>query len=166
MLVIGYGNTLRSDDGAGQIVAEEVEKRGWEGVGTISVHQLTPELAEEIAQARGVIFVDAIASEMEKIQVIELKYEIDNVGAGLGKNYDTKKQLSHQNPPSWGHTGNPRSLLFLTQTLYHKTPPAWWVLIPGVNFELGEQLSPVTQRCIKEAVFDIERLIRSSQRWV
>jgi len=161
MLVIGYGNTLRSDDGAGQIVAEKVEKQAWKGVKSVYIHQLTPELVEEIAQAEGVIFVDAVASEKEKIQLIELKYEIDNVGAGLGTNYDTKPQFSNQNPPLWGHTINPRSLLFLTQTLYHKTPPAWWLLIPAVNFELGEQISPVTQNCIREAVKEIERLIKA-----
>ena len=46
-LVIGYGNTLRGDDGVGVLVADALE--GWnQAVRTLSVQQLTPELAADI----------------------------------------------------------------------------------------------------------------------
>ena len=49
-LVIGYGNTLRSDDGAGVIAATRLaEKSSTHQV--IAVQQLTPHLAENIASA-------------------------------------------------------------------------------------------------------------------
>ncbi len=35
---------------------------------------------------------------------------------------------------SLGHLGEPRSLLALTQAIYGKIPPAYWILIPAVNF--------------------------------
>jgi Ni,Fe-hydrogenase maturation factor len=41
-LVIGYGNTIRSDDGAGQAVAEALATHALPGVRTQTVHQLTP----------------------------------------------------------------------------------------------------------------------------
>jgi len=58
-LLIGYGNTLRSDDGAGQKIANIVSEWNLPQWRSLSVHQLTPELALDIAQADLVIFVDA-----------------------------------------------------------------------------------------------------------
>src|SRR5690348_4191750 len=55
VLVIGYGNPLRRDDGVGWAVASGLAGR----FETIAVHQLTPELAEPISRARHVVFVDA-----------------------------------------------------------------------------------------------------------
>ncbi len=42
VLVIGYGNTLRSDDGAGKRVAELVAEWQLLNVRSLLVHQLTP----------------------------------------------------------------------------------------------------------------------------
>lgn len=140
VLVIGYGNSLRSDDGAGRKVAEILAQQQRTDLRCLSIHQLTPELATEIAQARAVIFADAIASEATAITV-----------------------HSFQPTPSeaidFGHTSNPQSLLALTQYLYQKRPPAWWVLIPGRNFEFGEQLSASAERFVADACREIEQLI-------
>jgi len=46
VLVIGYGNTLRGDDGLGQRAAEALAQRALpDGVEVLSCHQLTIELA-------------------------------------------------------------------------------------------------------------------------
>ena len=58
-LVIGYGNELRGDDGAGPSVGRAVASWHLPGVRTLAVHQLTPELAEDLAQTKRVVFVDA-----------------------------------------------------------------------------------------------------------
>jgi hydrogenase maturation protease len=58
-LVIGHGNELRGDDGAGPSVARAVASWHLPGVRTLAVHQLTPELAEDLAQTKRVVFVDA-----------------------------------------------------------------------------------------------------------
>ena len=141
VLVIGYGNTLRGDDGAGRLVAQEVATKGWQQVRSLPCHQLTPELAEDIANSSAVIFVDAVvpsSSDSLSLRVEQIEPTITNVGLG--------------------HTGDPRSLLCFTQALYNCVPPAWWILIPAVNFAFGEQLSPVTERAITEAIEQIERL--------
>ena len=62
-LVIGYGNSLRRDDGAGLLLAASVAAdmaAAGEPVRLVQVQQLAPELAEEIAAPHvgGVIFVD------------------------------------------------------------------------------------------------------------
>src|SRR5437016_14274693 len=57
VLVIAYGNQLRCDDGVAWQAAEEIRRKL--KVDVICVHQLAPELAEEISRAGTVIFLDA-----------------------------------------------------------------------------------------------------------
>ncbi len=61
VLVIGYGNTLRGDDGVGQLVAVAVSKWQLPGVIALERHQLTAELAEPLSRAAIAIFVDSQA---------------------------------------------------------------------------------------------------------
>ena len=143
VLIVGYGNPLRSDDGAGPKVAEMIAQQGREDVRSLAVHQLTPELAEEIVEAGTAIFVDGISSNSTTISIQPLQ----PVPRGV----------------NFSHLGNPRSLLSLTQILYGQIPPAWWILIPGINFEFGEQLSPITERLVLDACREIEQIIDSYQ---
>ncbi len=143
-LVIGYGNTLRSDDGAGQRVAEKIAQWELPEVRSLAVHQLTPELAEDISQADAVIFIDAVATNSENsisVQIQQLQVADDDT--------------------SLGHSCNPRSLLSVTQVLYGKVIKAYWVLIPAVNFDFGEELSSLTQRGIDIALNQVKQIIRA-----
>ena len=72
-LVIGYGNTLRSDDGVGAKVAAAVAELALPGVVALVLHQLTPELAETISEARAVVFVDAAVDAATEVQVRQLE---------------------------------------------------------------------------------------------
>jgi hydrogenase maturation protease len=145
ILVIGYGNDLRGDDGVGQQVARTVEKWGVANVRSLRVHQLTPELAEEVAQVDLVIFVDAYRKgEQQDLQVLPLKSECAAV-------------------TSMGHISDPHMLLALAQALYGHHPQAWLIAIPAVNFELSEQLSPIAEQGIDDALEEIDRLIRSTE---
>ena len=51
ILIVGYGNDLRSDDGAGRVVASRVEAMDLPGVVVRSQSQLTPELALLVTRA-------------------------------------------------------------------------------------------------------------------
>lgn len=144
-LVIGYGNTLRRDDGVGQIVAMEVQEWGCCGVRSHSLHQLTPELAEPLASVDGAIFVDAypisdVSPEKALVQVISL-------------------QSGDADTVPCGHHCDPRSLLALAQALYGHSPAAWLVTIPAVDFEFGETLSPIAQQGVTDALIHIHRLL-------
>jgi hydrogenase maturation protease len=146
ILVIGYGNTLRSDDGAGQLVAQLVNNQGWLNVEALWVHQLTPELAEELKEVELAIFVDAyLAGENSESSV--LNYELIP---------DPQSPISN---PLMGHTSDPRSLLALAHQVYGFSPTAWHILVPAINLDLGEDLSPVTERGISAALVQIERMI-------
>ena len=144
VIVIGYGNTLRSDDGIGQRVALEVQ--GWKlpSVRSLPLHQLTPELAETLQGAKAVIFVDADPSSQaeDMVQVCQIE------------------PVDASNLPA-GHTSDPRSLLALTQAVYGYSPPAWLITIPAINFEFGETFSPITEQGLTIALEQIRSLLFS-----
>lgn len=142
-LIIGYGNTLRSDDGAGQAVAEAIANRALPGVRVLSVHQLTPDLAAEIATVDRVLFVDAVLWRDDLPPRVQIQ------------------RLDPQSPNnSLGHHCDPRSILALSGLLFDRIPDAYWVLIPALNFEFGETFSEVTQMAIDVAVNQIANICR------
>ncbi len=122
VLVIGYGNELRGDDAAGPKVVEAAT--GWQlpKLRTLTCQQLTPELAESIAGASAVVFVDAsVNAEDPSVQAVR----IGPLGEGVRAT----------------HSADPRWLLALAQQAFGRCPPAWLVSVPGERFGLGESLS-------------------------
>jgi len=143
-LVIGYGNPLRNDDGAGHHVATAVADWNMSDVEVLAVQQLTPELVEPLAKARLAIFVDACA-------------------AGPGDKLKVTPLEPAESVAVFGHTGNPQELLALTEAVYGHHPPAWSVLIPGRNFATGEDLSSLASNGIKETLNLIAALLRAER---
>ena len=141
LLVIGYGNTLRSDDGVGAKVAAAVAELGLPGVAALVRHQLTPELAEPISEARAVVFVDAAVDAATEVQVRRLE---PADGAQL-----------------MAHAADPRTLLAMAKQLFGRCPPAWWLTIPVENLEFGEELSPLARRGYETALEKIRTLAGS-----
>src|SRR5262249_5822451 len=105
LLVIGYGNELRCDDGVGPRAARAVAAWQLPGVAAVAAHQLTPELAERIGAAERVVFVDAGPGD------VVLTRSIEPGRAAL----------------VLGHTGEPRELLALAEALYGRRPEAWLI---------------------------------------
>ncbi len=142
ILIIGYGNTLRGDDGVGYKIAEIIEQWNLDNITSLSVHQLTPDLAEKISQADTVIFIDAIpvtdinTAEID-IKTISINSKINNLG----------------------HHNNPEQLLSLTQAIYQKVPQAYWILVPAINFNFSEEFSPTTQKYVTLALEEIKIIL-------
>ncbi len=138
LLVIGYGNTLRSDDGVGPKVAEAVSELNLQEVRCIACHQLTPELAQRISIAREVIFVDAAIDGRPRLK------------------------MRHLEPAPTGqimtHAADPRTLLALARDVFGHCPPAWWLTIPIQNLEFGENLSVDATDGVRNAVRMIHTL--------
>lgn len=137
ILIIAYGNSLRQDDGAGLVLAEMLEAacraRRLE-VERIVTHQLTPELSLEVARqgVAAVVFVDTRAVDpAETTPFVEVRPI-------------STASLS----PSLGHHLNPACLLVYAHLLYGQHPPAWEVTVPGVDFEHGEDLSPIARQVL------------------
>lgn len=138
LLVIGYGNTLRGDDGVGPHVVETVAALGLPGVRTLVCQQLSPEHAAPIAQADAVVFVDAAVDAFEEVQLRPL-----HPG-------DTSQLMAH--------AANPRTMLALARDVFGHVPRAWWLTIPAVQLGFSEVLSPAAQRSAAVAVDKIRAL--------
>jgi hydrogenase maturation protease len=143
-IVIGYGNELRGDDAIGQQVAKAIKYWHLLSVQSIAVHQLTPELAENLANSQLAIFVDArIDSQLGEVQVQSL--------------------LPSKSSYIDAHISDPRSLLALSQFLYGHCPEAWLITVPGVNFELSDRLSPTAEKGIAIAIDKIIQILNTSK---
>ncbi len=102
LLIIGYGNPLRSDDGIGWIVADQIAAR-LPHARVVVTHQLTPEIAESISQSDFVLFVDAYA--MGEPGTLRCELILPDTGTPI---------ISHHIAPS--------TLLTVARRLYHHCP--------------------------------------------
>lgn len=140
VLVIGYGNTLRRDDGAGPRVAEAIGQLGLSDVQTLILHQLSPEHADPVSRAGTVIFVDAAIGGPDAIQIRQLAPSETH-------------RLS-------GHTADPAILLALARDIFGRVPSAWLVTLPVRSMEFGEHLDPVTEERVTEAITRVLGLLK------
>jgi len=138
LLVIGYGNTLRCDDGVGPRVAEAVAARNLPGVRALACQQLTPELAAPVAQARVVVFVDAAVDAPAEVRVCKLE--------------------PNESSQVMAHAADPRTVLALARDVFGHAPQAWWLTIPALHLGFGEDLSHGAQRNLEVALEEITRI--------
>ena len=139
LLVIGYGNTLRGDDGVGPRVAEAVEALKLPGVRTFTCQQLSPEHAEMIFQAERIVFVDAAVDAPKEVQLREL--------------------VPGETTQLMAHAADPRTMLALARDVFGHAPKAWWLTIPAVKMEFAESLTPEAQGGLADAVQRVQSLI-------
>ena len=142
LLVIGYGSTLRRDDGVGPAVAGEVEDRRLPGVRTVACTQLTPELAETLSRARAAVFVDASLDRSGRVRMRRLEPADASQAQILA------------------HATDPRALLALSRTLYGRAPRAWMLTIPVADLGFGEELSVTARDGLRKALRAIRALRR------
>lgn len=138
LLVIGYGNTLRGDDGVGPRVAEAVDALHLPGVRTLVCQQLSPEHAAPIALAETVIFVDASIEAVKEVQFRPLE---PNASTQL-----------------MAHAADPRTMLALSRDVFGHVPHAWWLTIPAEKMEFCETLTPLAERGCEQAIAKIRAL--------
>lgn len=132
-LVIGYGNTLRRDDGAGPETARRVEALSLPGVDTIEAHQLLPEHAEILSRTARTIFVDASVGDVPPEICME------PIAPDLNAELDA-------------HSSDPGGLLALAQLLFDGAPTAWVIQLPAADLAIGEGLSPTAEDAVQQAV--------------
>ena len=94
-LVIGYGNTLRTDDAVGPRAADVVRSWSLPGVTALAITQLTPELAELLSAVRLAIFVDARLSAKGEPSGVEVRpIELSGVASAFGHMSDQSSSFS------------------------------------------------------------------------
>ena len=143
LLVIGYGNTLRQDDGVGPRVAGLVADLELPGVEALACAQLSPEHADAVARAHTVVFVDAQWGDTGPVRLRRLT---------PGKSAQVTT-----------HAVEPRTLLALAREVYGRAPHAWMLTLPARNMDFGEELSEVARLGIDDALRVLDRFVQLRQ---
>jgi hydrogenase maturation protease len=144
VLVIGYGNPLRGDDGVGPLIAEQLAKRLRDPeakVQIVACHQLNPELAEPIAETKAVIFIDAS---------VELKPGEVRISAIAADRFSTG---------AFAHSMKPSALLATASELFGQAPPAKAVGIGASSLDMGTQLTAQVRGAVPSAIAMVEKEI-------
>ncbi len=158
LLLIGYGNPDREDDGvAWHILRALTEKLGLDAPASYEDEfpaaaeidlafylQLTPEMAEDISQYQYVCFIDAHTGNIpEPVRLIDVESEF-------------------QHSPFTHHL-TPQSLMSMCETIYGKKPDAALLSVLGHRFLFTRQLSENTSQLVPQAVDLIWNWIRARQ---
>jgi hydrogenase maturation protease len=143
ILVIGYGNTLRSDDGVGVWIAERIAELHLPEVDVKTFHQLFPDLAADMLPYETVIFIDASAD---------------------GEPTAVRKAISPPDKlPSSNHNVSPELLQQLAWKMYDAVVNLQVYTVRGENFEFGSALSPAVEKRASETVILIASQIQQSR---
>jgi hydrogenase maturation protease len=128
-LIVAAGNLSRGDDGAAPKAALGLRELGFS---VLIVRELTPELAEEVAAASAVVFLDARDASPPGLVLAERLAP------------DGAKNLT----PSLSHALAPEVVLALAAALYGARPPAFLVTVNGQDFGPKEELSQVVETAL------------------
>jgi hydrogenase maturation protease len=146
VIVIGVGNELRRDDGAGPAVVDELRSRPLEGA-TLAVSDGEPSrLLDLWAGADLAVVVDAVPSADEPGRVREL----DAVGGAVS---DTSSHALGLGVAT--RLGEALGRMPATMRIY---------LIEGTDFGFGPGLSPPVVRAVSEVADRITALSRETRR--
>lgn len=147
LLIIGYGNPDREDDGVawhilraltiklGLVPPESYEDEfpEFDAIDFAFQLQLTPEMAEDISTYKYVCFIDAHTGNIpEPVRLMEVESEF-------------------QHSPFTHHL-TPQSLLSMCETLYGKKPDSALLSVLGHRFLFSGQLSEETAQLVPQAV--------------
>ncbi|MCJ7551764.1 MAG: hydrogenase maturation protease [Anaerolineae bacterium] len=158
-LVAGFGNLYRRDDGVARFVVNTLRERlgrppldpmddGFgdlvHDVDTVVLHQLVPELAEDLQHYSLVIFVDA------------------HVGASMPEPIHEEPVVVTYRTPFVSHQTHPSTVLALTKQMFGVVPEAILLSVIGHDFDFGEGLSEETAALVPQAVDRIMELITPS----
>jgi hydrogenase maturation protease len=144
VLVVGYGNALRTDDGVGWHAAERlVDDPRFDGVAILRRHQLTPELALDVSRAALVVLVDAGHGTPAGAFTIERVERAGDAGT------------------TWSHHLSPPTLVALAHELYGRAPDVFVVRVAVASLEMGDRLSPVLEAALPRVVDAVAKLVAS-----
>jgi hydrogenase maturation protease len=146
ILVIGYGNPHRGDDGFGFHAAEQLQTMIHEQAVTVmTVEQLKPEMAETIAQVDLVVFLE-VAS------------------AGIPGAVHMGELFPKDAPEGLlSHDMNPGKLLAAAQIIYGRCPEAVMITVAGENFGFSAHLSPAVEAALPKVFERLKEIVVSAK---
>jgi hydrogenase maturation protease len=141
ILILGYGNPFRSDDGLGWHVAVQLfRSTSSPEIEVLPCLQLTPELAEPISRAECVLFLDSTRQ-------------------GTTGEFRCEQVQPIAGAASFTHELSPAVLLGIARDLYGAYPQAYILTICGESFAPGESLSPAVQASVPELKARVRTLV-------
>ncbi len=142
VLVIGYGNPGRRDDGLGPALAAALEALPLPGVTVDANYQLFVEDAAAVAEHDVVIFADAALAGREP-------FSFQRAIAGAPAAFST-------------HSVGPEAVLAWSEQLFHRQPDAYVLGIRGYEFDdFGEGLSARAQANLAAAASFVQSVLRT-----
>lgn len=149
ILIVAYGNPLRSDDGVGWRAADLLRKSFSESnVEILSLHQLGPELSETVSHFATVIFIDAAAvADNTSPGQIDLEELAPYAGAGTS---------------GFTHAVSPQTVIGLAATLYGANSRAYLVTVTAASLDHGDTLSPPVEAALPTLVSEVSRLVEQA----
>lgn len=147
VLVVGYGNPLRSDDGVGPAVAARLTgDPRLAGADIRSAHQLTPELALDASRASLLVLLDA------------------GVGEAPGEVSMRRLEPTDDSGGAWTHHVDPAGIAGLARELYGAAPPVIMISIGPASLEVGETLSDVVAASVTRAADLVATVVEAHRR--
>ena len=147
LVVFGWGNDARGDDGLGPLLLERVAQACWPDVTTIEDFQLQIEHALDLEGAEMALFLDAGRDTPAPFAFREIA---------------ARRDASHTT-----HALSPEAVLDVFARLGRAAPPSFVLCVRGERFELGEGLSDPARERLGAAWEFVKRLMRerSLEAW-
>ncbi len=131
---------MRADDGFAWKAAELLDPES-QDYRLLILYQLSPELAEELSQASGVIFLDARRGEIP--------------GEVFCEEVNPNQVVS-----AFTHSLTPAMLLAYARGLYGKYPPAYLISVTGQDWGFSTKLTPAVANSIPTALEQAQNSLR------
>jgi hydrogenase maturation protease len=148
LVVFGWGNEARGDDGLGPLMLARIAAAGWSGVTTVEDYQLQIEHALDIEGADCALFVDAGRDTPAPFSFHAVA---------------PRRDMTHTT-----HALAPEAVLDVyAQVKGRAPPPAFALCLRGERFELGEGLSREGAQRLEAAWAFVQGLMaeRSIEAW-
>lgn len=153
VLIVCYGNPLRCDDGIAWRAADALEgKFSHSDVEILRLHQLVPEVADNLRERELVLFIDAACTD-----------DVQNRPPGeIHVSEISVAKISEHRPSQFSHVYSPGKVLDLARELYNATPKAYVITVAGEEFEHGQCLSTAVANALPQLVATLEQFVEAA----
>jgi hydrogenase maturation protease len=144
LCILGIGNTLRSDDGIGAFVCQQLQHLNLKGVTIHIIHQLQTEWLDELTGFNSVLIVDAAVNENDDITIVPV---------------DKAQTIS----TNISHHISINLLADLMTTMHNSRVHFYACAIPAKNFDFGDTLSSEGEKNAKRALAIIRNWLEENE---
>ena len=142
ILLIGFGNPARADDGLGPALAEIIESKNFSDVTVEADYQLTIEDSAQVAENDIVIFADA--------------------SANCGEPFSFEPLTARESGSFSSHSVEPAEVMALAENLFGSKARGFILAIRGYEFDqFGAALTEKAKANLQKAVVFIEKLLKN-----